>query len=853
MLQPSTKTYSASVAGLVTDGNDITVAEQSNLDEANYELLRDGTRRRRRAILQEHSLDNQEATDKGIIHSCYLWQTPSHRTDISIVVEQQGSVVQFYQYAHDTPVYVKDNQVYQIDLQYWGIRPYLTGSAVVFDTPCTYAEGNGALYLFNKVSGTVKIEFLDTGLRATPVGTWIRDYEGIEERLAPDDRPSVLTANRGYNLSNTGWDADGVQAFFDQSTQAYTIQDPTKASIGSNHENIINVPAGPASYPAYTDRYLSGRQLDESGFETFSFKQLVNARRNSGTPPMGARVRSSDLHPAGSLVGEPYERTANISQFATGVPTLIGLEIVYETPQYTDPTDSNRAVFIHYMTFTIDGIECGLSGVFVAETVNDGQNNKLRFFLNHNQFGDADTVTIDSLYIHTGSEYFPHRVQDSFSNYDYRTLDHPHIGEFFAGRLWQTGDEHNRVYYSQQVEAGTQSGEDRGVVNETLCYAAADPTDGFDNALVATDGGYINLSDSGTHYGLVTLGASLVLLTNRGIWLISPGQQGFFLADDFRVQKISDYEVLGYRAYVMVGTILQVATDHGLMGITADGQIQNLTDGKWREEYDRIIVEDQREPVAMYDPVTRVARWMFPQKANASSLTPENTVMMSYHELHDAWFRYTVPSLAAITDGLVLPYISDVETYNRFRYLTVTPAGVINRTDFSVEANLGVEGYDTWVEEHSAARRFNDFVINPAAPDVDPESAYMLTNHMIMGDGNKFSHINYLTAYNRNVNTDFEDAGDGSQQQTIPGSTQVQARWDWFDNENKHKYSPLHETYRYRRSYFDYNEDLSEPNLVSKIKVRGRGREFRLYWTTDTQTDSHITGWTLEGLTHTRV
>jgi len=214
MLRSATNTYSASVNGLNTDGNDLAHEAQSNLSESNYELCRDGTRRRRRAVIEETIRPNHVGIADGSFSSAYVWRTPNRIDNLSIMVEQRNGQIFFYEMQHESPTYVRENELYMIEMRMWGTSTLFGGLEQDIDTPCTYAEGNGSLYIFNRLTGTLKVEYLDNGtLRTTPIGTWIRDYEGASEVQGMDFRETTPNPSftRRYNLSNTGWDWQGYK------------------------------------------------------------------------------------------------------------------------------------------------------------------------------------------------------------------------------------------------------------------------------------------------------------------------------------------------------------------------------------------------------------------------------------------------------------------------------------------------------------------------------------------------------------------------------------------------------------------------------------------------------------------
>lgn len=926
---PVSKTYGASVRGLNTDGNELSVLEQSNLSESNYELLEDGTRRRRRPIIEENAFrPSYMGVSEGTAVSSFLWKTPGNRDNISFVVEQNDDIIRFYQVNHDAPAHVRANELSeQLHLTMFGPPPAVLRANPVLLSQCTYDEGQGNLYVFNEHTGTIKVEYLEEEvlgdrLRFTAIGTWIRDYRGAEEEQNIDFRPLVtepldaysdtipllpeslgitaeLRDDRAYNLSNTGWDAKSIAEYAVQSGKDYTVRDPNSvyqaddATVVQSDPNPPNNPSdkgspqqggyyykvnNPAKYPALTDRYLDGRLISAQGDDVFSFPQLVEAKENKSRPPMGARIMSSERGAAGTLTGLPNNmlnsHTVDLIPAGPGAGAAI-ITLTFDNRVFhTEPRpDDVYGVFIHHMSFiqNVDGVarQGGFSGFLRADAVPGSNGKQLQFRWNLG-LGDPFTsgFALTSLLVHPSPEFFAHALPDNTHSYDYRGAERPAAGAFFSGRLWQTADQHNRIYYSQIVEMGQYGRGNRGVQNESLCFQAADPTDGDDNALVASDGGYISLPDSGTHYGLEVLGNSLLILTDNGIWAVVPGERGYFVADDFRVIKLSNSEVLGRQAVVNTGSEVHVCTDEGILKFagTERGGIgtDNMTFRTIQTEYDKLI-DERRLPVGAYDPDSRVIRWSFPiTTEQVSSNVTDSCVMLSYSMVHQAWTRYDLGANGSVVSMIVLPYTADTTTYNRFRYLILTPNVDVPAissqflSEWGIEVDITAEGADRGVNAFDPDERFADYVapLGTLEPR-DPVPAYMQTHHYLYGEGQRWASIKYATSYLRNVSTKWIEEVDGSFSVDVPGSTLLTGRWDWSDTLEYGKYSKPHETYKFRRRYMptglETEYDVGEPLIVTKTKVRGRGREFRLYWESNGHADSHIVGWSIDGLVNNGV
>ena len=896
------QSYSASSKGLISDGNARTELEDSNVDESNYELLRDGTRRRRRPIIQETSdTVNYLPTGSQKAVSSFMWKTPAHRDNYSIVVEELNNFVKFYKVDHNSPSYVRNTEIADVlYLRLFGnrSRTQLHDITDRMDRPCKYAEGNGSLYIFNPISGTIKAELYDDNgtdrLRFTPIGTWIRDYEGATEQrdinartvatsainqwgagqpfhsLSDPSISSELHPVRAYNLSNSGWTDNDLSKFANQSTVGYTQPAPDNGILTYD----ITYPGlAFGEYPALSERIATILQTQESGSTQLSYVQANSLRRDESKPGMGARIGHSDAHAAGTLVGEPHQVATKSSTIVAGVRVY---DLTFDTPQYHTDSRSplQMAVFMHFLSFTVDisgkEYQGGFTGVLDGGVVVGA--NGLQIACSHqsiftNGVGAVNFQLVQA-YAHPSPHGTPHSTLSFTGSTDNRFKDRPSTGAFYAGRLWQSQDEHNRLYFSQIVDSNSHTVTNRGVQQESLCYQRANPTSIQDNALVDTDGGYISLEDSGTHLWMEAIDNDLVLGTDNGIYVISAGSRGYFVPDDYSVRKISSNCVLGPDSVVNTGQSLHVVTSEGIIIVAYEKvgfgekilEVASLTDNKIDTTFKSLDI-DKRRVVGVYDSDDRKVVWAFPpQIETVHGIALASCPVLNYSLIHKAWFKYDLPKDGTIGSMVFIPSCARTTTYNNIRYLLMSLGGGIGSgnllevAEWAVEEALGPLGYGAWTTNHNVGERFVDYTDNgtfsiprPATP------AYMLTNSISYGGQQRWSQINYLTALNHNVSTGaITVAGEGTVTENIPGSTLLQARWDWTDDEVFGKYSPPQETYRFRRSYFPVADislyNRGEPILVSKIKVRGRGREFKLYWAAQDMNDSHIEGWAIAGL-----
>lgn len=101
----------------------------------------------------------------------------------------------------------------------------------------------------------------------------------------------------------------------------------------------------------------------------------------------------------------------------------------------------------------------------------------------------------------------------------------PETVEFFAGRVWLSGDvkNPNTQFFSQVVVSD---------LDIPRFHAFADPFDSADPDIVADDGGVLQIQGAGLTHKLEALSTALFIGTNTGVWQIS-GPGGVFKATDF--------------------------------------------------------------------------------------------------------------------------------------------------------------------------------------------------------------------------------------------------------------------------------------------------------------------------------
>lgn len=256
------------VRGLVTEASPLTFPPGASLDEVNFELLRDGSRRRRLGLDLEDgygllSSGFNSAVLEGARCQAYRWSIPNGHIDQDIGVIQIGNQIWFIDLYTANPsanILNGGNPIVATELNndvimtFTTLNNYLIGVANQLPQP----------YLFNydPATDTVTVE---------TAAIAIRDMWGVDDGLAVDGRPTALTPAHHYNLLNQGWLPD--------------IQSTCGAGI-----NAIDCTFNTFGiYPSNSDAWTYGRVEDLTSVDVKKFDPDIAGRNfvNNGNVARG--------------------------------------------------------------------------------------------------------------------------------------------------------------------------------------------------------------------------------------------------------------------------------------------------------------------------------------------------------------------------------------------------------------------------------------------------------------------------------------------------------------------------------------------------------------------------------------
>jgi len=210
----STKPFFTFTRGIITEANPLTYPEQASIDEANFVLNNDGSRYRRLGMDYETSYTLSSTISESyfsdLATSSHVWTNVGNDGDLIFTVAQTGQTVHFYD---GTKASVSDNKKsFTIDL-----NTYKAPNAVnIGGNPIDVASANGKLFIVSQDIEPIYVEYNSTtdSITVTQITIQIRDFEGLDDGLAIDERPTTLSTEHNYNLLNQGWLAANITSTF---------------------------------------------------------------------------------------------------------------------------------------------------------------------------------------------------------------------------------------------------------------------------------------------------------------------------------------------------------------------------------------------------------------------------------------------------------------------------------------------------------------------------------------------------------------------------------------------------------------------------------------------------------------
>jgi len=793
------KNYFTFAAGLNSDASPLVFPENFSVDEQNFEVLKDATRRRRRGIAKESAGGGYIPSSISSTKVCrsFKWNDVAGDPNTNFVVIQYGSELHFYLDAEPVD---STKLSFVLDLSLYLTNASL--SSTVGTIPIDAAFGRGHFFVTHKNLHPfyVKYDAVTDIFTVTPIDITERDFEGVDDGISNTTSPTSNTNSHRYNLYNRGWLAADISTYF-----------TSKAKYPS--KNMV---------PWLGYRRVTTAGVAESDWtKAFSPDKLV------------AELFQDAPAPTGHFIRDPFDTSRIALPDSTTNIAIIAWSITGTTPgtqTVTITTASNHGLIagnsltiygqsaIYNSTFSGYG---GFFGLYQNFGFNGAQT--VTAVPATNQLSFVVTFPSDFIsWVNQFAAYGTLQVQYASNPYGYSTNFRPTAIEFYAGRLWFAGTAHEklstRVFFSQVIESDSQYGR---------CYQVADPTDQNISDLVDTDGGVIVIPEAANIHYLMAFSGSLLVFASNGIWAISGGQSGYFTATSYSVRKVSDIGSTGAGTIVLAENVPMYWSTSGIYGLVQDKNsgfvtAESLSVGKIDNFYRNIPYTSKQTVQAAYDDIEKRVFWLYSTTDTANANYDGVLVLNLQFGAYTPWKlgrnngeagAYTVSMFA----------VRDTGSSKRIKFVGITDS----LTKLSIGDTSGTS-YQDW--------------------GLTEVEAFLVTGYDTGEVPQLRKYAPYVTVYQNQTETGFVDvAGD-----LVPvgdSSLLMQAQWDWTDRTTAGKWGTAQQVYRHRRLYtptgpsdtFENGETL----VVTRNKVRGRGRALTLKYTVGTGKDSWLLGWTI--------
>jgi len=397
------------------------------------------------------------------------------------------------------------------------------------------------------------------------------------------------------------------------------------------------------------------------------------------------------------------------------------------------------------------------------------------------------------------------------------------------------------------------------------CYQEGDPTSRETSTLVDTDGGFIRISGAKQIYGLVALSTSLFVLADNGVWALQGGSDYGFSATNYSVNKISSFGCFNNHSIVTVNDQVYFWGPEGIFVLAknqyGDWNVTNISEKTIQTLYDNIEDLDKRNSIGVYDQFDKKIRWMYNQDSDRpnrnevlelvvdvglgsfsknrfytlSNNTPDivGYVQTASFLSGDEVSNIVVSDVNAVVNGIGVTLSSSTRTSGIQSVKYITLIGTVG-------ANIGF----TFAQYKDTS--FRDWkTLDGVGVDA---KAYILTGQTTAGDSAIAKQTPYLVVHMKRT----EDGVELSGTDLIPSrqsSCFIRSQWDWANTINSKKWSSPFQVYRYKRPLFiiDINDpyDNGFETVITKNKLRGRGKALSLYFETESGKDCRILGWNL--------
>lgn len=471
------------------------------------------------------------------------------------------------------------------------------------------------------------------------------------------------------------------------------------------------------------------------------------------------------------------------------------------------------------------------------------------------------------------SEYAKLLDKDSRLNYPVTSLSNDYtpggatcVSEY-AGRVFYSGfsgeivdgDAHSPrmssyLLFSKLVEDSTD-------LNK--CYQVGDPTSKEAPDLLDTDGGFIRIDGAYGIKRLINLGDGLVVVASNGVWIVQGGSDYGFTASNYRVTKITNYGCDNQGSIVQVDTSVMYWSTDGIYNVAknqfGDYVADSMTQATIQTFYNNIDPDDKIGCKAVYDSYERKVNWIYKNRVGSGS----GVKKLIFDITLGAFYPYVINSpdgkYPMLIAGVTIPpyrntlVVDDVEV-NGVQVTASDDPVVVSST---VRQSTTVEVVYLALSAVSPVVKFSfckyqdaDFKDWASSDGVGVDAkAYLLTGWLSGGDTQRYKQVPYVTFHFIKTENGFVETLGGDWDLANKSSCLVSSQWEWSNHINSGRWGRPFQAYRIKRQHFPEALESGFDNgfytVISKSKLRGKGKALSLLIETEDGKDCKLLGWSM--------
>lgn len=460
-----------------------------------------------------------------------------------------------------------------------------------------------------------------------------------------------------------------------------------------------------------------------------------------------------------------------------------------------------------------------------------------------------------------------HFIIDPFEDYAYR----PSACGFFAGRVWYAGlptsDLLGTVFFSQVLTDITKA---------PNAYQVNDPTSEVISDLFDDDGGTIEIPEAGEIVSLQPIGRGIMVFASNGVWFISNIDQGF-TASSYTVEQVSNVGCTSAKSIVVVENTILYWNSNGIYIISPTNAVEyvakNISEQAIKSFYKNIPTLSKLYAEGSYNATDKTIYWLFANQnvPTSSSGRYNKDAVLAFDLRLNAWYWFQLDTTTGVIPVSI--EITKESSINDEEFIILSGTDtVVSGTDTVVAQyntlSAAVKQYKLLclhpVTSNNYSLTFADF-INTRNTDTKfkdwysynsvgvEQQAYFITGYNLNGNGPaRASTGQYLTVFMKSTETSF----DASANPINESSCLMQSRWDFTNNTYPSKWSTDVEVYKHLRPFLvngGATFDDGYPLVITKNKLRGRGKAVQFKFTSSTGKDMKLVGWTGTFVSNTNV